>query len=119
MVTAVRSSALLDVTMFCSHHWRLAPEDEPSLLRHLIRTRPAADREEGLSGSKDLPLAQARHESMGLAGARLPPGVIPDLEKATPPKHHHVRTVHVEGSPAKADAYISAKPLRPHQKHHQ
>src|SRR3546814_15439446 len=112
MVAAFRSGAMLDDAIVCSRHWRLAPEDGPSLLRHLIRTRLAADREEGISGSKDLLLAQARHESMEFAGASLPPGMIHELENATLPKHHNVRTVQVEGSSATAEHYISGKQHR-------
>src|SRR3546814_7897883 len=48
---------------------------------------------------------------MEFAGARLPPGMIHELENATLPKHDNVRTVQLEGSSAKADAYISGKPL--------
>src|SRR3546814_10229365 len=48
---------------------------------------------------------------MEFAGARLPPGMIHELETATLPKHNNVRTVQLEGSSAKAEAYISGKPL--------
>src|SRR3546814_17177489 len=101
MVAAFRSGAMLDDAIVCSRHWRLAPEDGPSLLRHLIRTRLAAAREEGISGSKDLLLAQARHESMEFAGARLSPGMINERENATLPQNNNDPTEQGEGGSAK------------------
>lgn len=111
MVAAFRSGAMLDDAVHCTRHWRLAPEDGPSLLRQLVRTRLAADREVGISTSKDVLLALARQESTEFAGFRLPPAMIDDLERAGLPPHEEVRTVRLEGSAAPADAYVSGKPL--------
>lgn len=111
MVAAFRSGAILDDAVDCARRWRMAPEDGPNLLRQLIRTRLAADREAGLSTSKALLLAQARHECIELAGVEMPPALIQELENATLPVHDDVRTVRLEGSAAPADAYLSGKPL--------
>jgi hypothetical protein len=77
----------------------------------LIRTRLAADREAGLSGSTELVLAKARQESTEFAGTCLSPVFINDLENAKLTVHEQVRTVQLDGSAAQADAYISGKPL--------
>lgn len=111
MVAAFRSGAILDDAVDCARRWRMSPEDGPDLLRQLVRTRLAADREAGLSTSKALLMAQARHESIELAGVEMPPALIQELENATLPVHDEVRTVRLEGSAAQADAYLSGKPL--------
>lgn len=111
MVAAFRSGAMLDDAVDCARRWRMSPEDGPDLLRQLVRTRLAADREAGLSTSKALLMAQARHESIELAGVEMPPALIQELENATLPVHDEVRTVRLEGSAAQADAYLSGKPL--------
>ncbi|MCF8708207.1 hypothetical protein [Rhizorhapis sp. SPR117] len=111
MICAFRSGAMLDDAFPCPRHWRLAPEDGPGLLRQLIRTRLAADREAGLSGSTELLLANARQESTEFAGTCLSPVFINDLENAKLTVHEQVRTVQLDGNAAQADAYISGKPL--------
>lgn len=111
MVAAFRSGAILDDAVDCARRWRMSPEDGPDLLRQLVRTRLAADREAGLSTSKALLMAQARQESIELAGVEMPPALIQELENATLPVHDEVRTVRLEGSAAQADAYLSGKPL--------
>jgi hypothetical protein len=111
MVAAFRSGALLDGAVDCARRWRMSPEDGPDLLRQLVRTRLAADREAGLSTSKALLMAQARHDSIELAGVEMSPALIQELENARLPVHDEVRTVRLEGSAAPADAYLSGKPL--------
>lgn len=111
MVAAFRSGAMIDDAAFCSLHWRLAPQDGPALLRQLVRARLAADREQGLSGGKDMLLAQARLEGAEFAGTRLPAAMIGELERAGLPLHEQVRTVQLEGSAAGADARLSGTPL--------
>ncbi len=111
MVAAFRSGALLDDAVDCARRWRMSPEDGPDLLRQLVRTRLAADREAGLSTSKALLMAQARHENIELAGVEMSPALIQELENARLPVHDEVRTVRLEGSAAPADTYLSGKPL--------
>jgi hypothetical protein len=91
MVAAFRSGALLDDAVDCARRWRMSPEDGPDLLRQLVRTRLAADREAGLSTSRA--------------------ALIQELENARLPVHDEVRTVRLEGSAAPADAYLNGKPL--------
>jgi hypothetical protein len=111
MVAAFRSGALLDDAVDCARRWRMSPEDGPDLLRQLVRTRLAADREAGLSTSRALLMAQARQESIELAGVEMSPALIQELENARLPVHDEVRTVRLEGSAAPADAYLNGKPL--------
>lgn len=111
MVAAVRSGAMVDDAVDCARHWRLAPEDGPSLLRQLVRTRLAADREAGISTSKAVLLAQARQESTEFAGWEIPSAMIQELEDNALPMHEELRTILLEGSAAPADAYLSGKPL--------
>lgn len=110
MVAAIRSGAMLDDAVDCARRWRFAPEDGPTLLRQLVRTRLAADREAGISTSKAVLLAQARQENMEFAGVQMTPALIEELESATLPAHD-VRTVLLEGSAGPADTYVSGKPL--------
>lgn len=111
MVAAFRSGAMIDDAVHCGKHWRMAPEDGPELLRQLVRIRLAADREAGEVMSKELLLAQARLEHTEFAGFHLPPGMIAELEAAALPVHEETRTVLLEGSAVKADAYLSGKPV--------
>lgn len=111
MVAAFRSGAMIDDAVYCGKHWRMAPEDGPELLRQLVRTRLAAERETGTGMSKELLLAQARLESTEFSGFHLPPTMIAELEAAALPVHEEPRTVMLEGSTAKADAYLSGKPV--------
>lgn len=109
MVASFRSGAMIDDAIHCPKHWRMAPEDGPQLLRHLVRTRLAAEREAGEATSRELLLAQARLESTEFAGFQLPPTMIAELEAAALPLQDAVRTVALEGSAARADAYLSGK----------
>ena len=111
MVASVRSGAMIDDAIHCSRYWRMAPEDGPSLLRQLVRTRLAAEREAGEAMSKELLLAQARLEATEFAGFRLNPDMIAELQAASLPMHDDVRTVLLEGSAEKADAYLQGRPL--------
>ncbi|HKX22722.1 MAG TPA: hypothetical protein VJM81_05540 [Rhizorhapis sp.] len=111
MIAAFRSGAILDDAVDCSRHWRFAPEDGPGLLRQLVRTRLAADREAGIASSKTTLLTEARQQGMLFAGWEIPFMMIQELEASGLPAHDEVRTVLLEGSSAPADAYVSGKPL--------
>lgn len=111
MIAAFRSGSIIDDAVNCARHWRLAPEDGVNLLRQLVRTRLASDREAGLAPSKAGLLAQARQESVMFAGWEIPPAMIQELETSGLPTHDEVRTVLLEDSTAPADAYVSGKPL--------
>lgn len=111
MIAAFRSGAILDDAVNCSRNWRLAPEDGPGLLRQLVRTRLAADREAGAASGKATLLLEARQQGMLFAGWEIPSVMIQELEASSLPVHDEVRTVLLEGSSAPADAYVSGKPL--------
>lgn len=109
MVAAFRSGSIIDDAVSCTRHWRLSPEDGPSLLRQLIRIRLASDREAGLATSKAVLLTQARQQNMMVAGWEIPSAMIQELETSGLPVHDEVRTVLLEDNTASADAYVTGK----------
>jgi hypothetical protein len=64
--------------------WRYAPATGASLLRALLRARILAGKEAGIEESREALLERGRAEGLELAGYRLGPRMIRELESAEP-----------------------------------
>lgn len=81
-VMAVRGGALVDDGVAPLPHWRLAPAKGASLLKMMIRTRIAGDREAGRIFSEADLLSAAQSAPIELAGNLLGPAMVAQLGKA-------------------------------------
>lgn len=84
VIASLRGGALLDNIAGPIGWWRLAPATGASLLRTMLRTQVASDREAGKTSSIDGLMEQGRGETLLLAGNRLSPTMLSELQAATP-----------------------------------
>lgn len=82
IAASVRGGALLDDAAGADAWWRLAPVGGGTLLRTLLRARMSADREAGGGTTIEALRETARHAPLLLAGNRLSPAMIDQLERA-------------------------------------
>ncbi|MEQ1537532.1 MAG: hypothetical protein ABL928_01275 [Sphingorhabdus sp.] len=88
-IASLRGGALIDDGKPALPHWRLAPAKGSSLLKTMIRTRIAGEKEAGNSVTEAAILAQAETEPVELAGNMLGPDMVAQLaisEPAQPPQ---------------------------------
>lgn len=84
VIASVRGGALLDAVPGPIGWWRLAEVSGASLLRPMLRSRIASDRESGLDSSMDQLLAAGAAAPLELAGNRLSPAMLAQLQAAEP-----------------------------------
>lgn len=94
-----RGGALIDAGASVAARWRMAPVSGSSLLRTLARAKIAGEREAGRTLSLDALLARMRAETVELAGNRLSPDMVRELEAATVHGAEPLRTVSVGHGP--------------------
>lgn len=80
IVASVRGGALIDHEANAAAWWRVAPVGGASLLRTLMRARVSADREAGAASSLESLQEQAETTPLLLAGNRLSPAMIAQLD---------------------------------------
>jgi pimeloyl-ACP methyl ester carboxylesterase len=96
VVTAAwRAGALLDMVPSVAARWRMAPSSGASVLRTLARTRVAGEKEAGREISLDALMAQMRAATTEVAGNRLSPAMVAELEAAVVADAPPLRTVAV------------------------
>ena len=83
-MASLRGGALVDNGVANLPHWRLAPAKGSSLLKTMIRTRIAGDKEAGKSTSEAGLMEAAKTGPIGLAGNMLGPAMVAELESAEP-----------------------------------
>lgn len=83
-IAALRGGALIDDGTGPLPHWRLAPAKGASLLKTMIRTRIAGDRESGRVTSEGDLMAAAGSGPVELAGNRLGQAMLAELAQAEP-----------------------------------
>lgn len=83
-IAAVRGGCLIDDGAEAPHRWRLSPAKGSSLLKTLLRTRIAGDRENGRNVTAAELMALAETGPIELAGNRLGPDMTEQLEGALP-----------------------------------
>ncbi len=81
-VLSIRAGALTEPTGLPV--WRYAPATGASVLRALLRARVIASKEAGREESREALLEAGRAEGLELAGYRLGPALIRELERAEP-----------------------------------
>jgi hypothetical protein len=83
-IGSMRGGVLIDDSHPDLPHWRLAPVKGASLLKTMIRTRIAGEKEAGKSISEAELMAQARAAPIELAGNILGPDMVAQLAVAEP-----------------------------------
>ncbi|MFN3749157.1 MAG: hypothetical protein ACK4SJ_10775 [Sphingorhabdus sp.] len=83
-MASLRGGALIDDGAVNVPHWRLVPAKGSSLLKTMIRTRIAGDKEAGKQTSEAQLLAEAQKAPIELAGNVLGPAMVAELTNAEP-----------------------------------
>jgi hypothetical protein len=99
-VASLRGGTLIDDGI-SAPHWRLAPVKGSNLLKAMLRTRIAGDKEAGIVSTREQLIASAQHAPLELAGNVLSPAMLASLDKAEPVLTGSVREValdEIEGS---------------------
>jgi hypothetical protein len=100
-VASLRGGALVDGAIDLPH-WRLAPVKGSSLLKTMLRTRIAADKEAGRTVTADQLMAEAKTSPIELSGYLLCHAMLESLNTATPvalPDAREVPLSDIDGSP--------------------
>ena len=110
-VASFRGGALLNDDLPHAAHWRFSPAVGKILLRAMMRTRIASDKEDGITTTMDMLTEKARIETIELAGNTLGTNMIRELANATNRKLDNCRTVRLTGDNKPADAYLDGSAL--------
>lgn len=110
-VVSMRGGALLDEALGDLPRWRLAPVKGGQLLRTMLRTRIASDREAGIASSSEALMETARSQGTDLAGNSLSPCMIRELDSAAPSDGSAIRLVRFADDPLECDGRIDGAPL--------
>jgi len=105
-VASFRGSALVDDFDSANKIWRLSPAKGNSLLRTMMRTRIASDKEAGTVTTMAALSEQAESSAINLAGNDIGPQMFKDLQETKLSDHEHVRTVRLESDSQPADAKL-------------
>lgn len=82
-IASLRGGTLIDHQPVLPH-WRLAPVKGSSILKTMLRTRIAADKEAGILTTIDALMAQAVSGPLALSGYQLGSAMLASLERAEP-----------------------------------
>ncbi len=97
-IAAIRGGALIDDSVSLPH-WRLAPVKGASLIKTMMRTRIAGDKEAGIITSTDDLMAEARISQVELSGNLLNLKMVEQLNGAEAAPLANVRTVTLSEGP--------------------
>lgn len=110
-VASFRGGALVVAGMQTASHWIFSPVKGATILRTMMRTRVAADREAGLTTSLADLTAQAKTGSIELAGNILGSELFAQLNAAEIPDMKDQRIIRLESDGKPADAQIPGSAL--------
>ena len=110
-VASFRGSSLIDDFGATARIWRLAPVKGSSLLRAMIRTRIASDKEAGINTTMAELTQKANMSVVNLAGNDIGPQMFKDLETSKPSAPENCRTVRLESDSQPADVRIAGSAL--------
>jgi hypothetical protein len=96
-IAAIRGGALIDDGLRDFPHWRLAPVKGASVIKTMMRTRIAGDKETGVTTSMDDLMAEARSSRVELSGHLLNLKMVEQLTAAEPAILPNVHTVNLGG----------------------
>lgn len=82
-IASLRGGALIDDGVSVPQ-WRLAPVKGSTLLKAMLRTRIAGDKEAGIVSTSEQLMASAQHAPLELAGNIIGAAMLASLEKAEP-----------------------------------
>lgn len=110
-IASFRAGCLIDDFTDGASKWRFSPVRGQSVLRTMMRTRIASDKEAGRSSDMAHITAEARSGSVNLAGNRISSVLFSELEGAVPTPSEQVQTVQLESSTRAADAKLPGSAL--------
>lgn len=110
-IASIRGGTLIDGALGNQPRWRLAPVKGGQLLRTMLRTRIASDREAGVTSSSEALMDSARAQGIELAGNSLSACMIRELDSATPAGGGAIRQVRFADDPLECDGRIAGAPL--------
>jgi hypothetical protein len=110
-IASFRAGVLTVAAMPDAGHWMLSPVKGAAILRTMMRTRIAADRETGLNTSLSGLAEQAKAEPIELAGNIIGPALFSQLNDAKPPTPKHQRIARLASDNKPADVQIDGSAL--------
>ena len=94
-IASVRGGALIDGALPDAPHWRLATAKGAGLLKTMLRTRVAGDKEAGIVITSEALIAEAAQQPVLLGGNWLSPTMVAQLSAAEPSELTQLRTVSI------------------------
>lgn len=110
-IASFRGGALAVAELQTARHWIFSPVKGTTILRTMMRTRVAADRESGLSTSLADLTAEAATGPLELAGNVLGSDLFAQLNAADIPEMDNQRIVRLESDSKPADGHIPGSAL--------
>jgi hypothetical protein len=111
IIASFRGACLIDATPGLAAAWRCAPSNGANIIRTMLRTRIAADKEAGISSNQDSLIAQAASGPLELAGNYMSSTMLSQLQDAVPLAITPCRTVSINPESEDVDGHISGSPL--------
>jgi hypothetical protein len=110
-ITSFRGGALTVSALHEADHWIFSPVKGATILRTMLRTKVASDRESGLNTSMAGLSAQAKAGPIELAGNILGPDLFAQLNAANVPVLQNQRVVRLISDNKPGDVQIAGSPL--------
>lgn len=110
-VASFRGGCLIDTISVDIPIWRLTPVKGKSILRNMMRTRIASDKEAGTVTTMADLTSQASKEPIELAGNLIGPAMFEQLQESDGTSQNSIRTVRLESDSQSADCRLPGKPL--------
>lgn len=110
-IASLRGGALLDDALGDLPRWRLAPVKGAQLLRTMLRTRIASDREAGVASTSEELMEIARTSGIAIAGNSLSPCMVRELDSTAPASAGAIRLLRFADDPLACDGRIAGAPL--------
>ncbi len=111
ITASFRGGCLIDSAGNPAAAWRCAPAKGANILRTMLRTRIAADKEEGITSNQDSLLAGAIQQPLELGGNLLSPAMVSQLQSAQPGPTAPCRIVSINPEDDELDGHIDGSPL--------
>lgn len=110
-VASFRGGSLIDNISDDARRWRFAPAKGPLLLKRMMRTRIASDKEAGLSADMAQLNAEAQQGQVNLAGNNIGSAMFSELQDAEPDLRGEIRTAQLENSAQGGDVTLPGSAL--------
>jgi hypothetical protein len=110
-IASFRAGTLAVAELKAARHWIFTPVKGATILRTMMRTKVAADRESGLSTSLTDLAAEAKTGPLELAGNILGTDLFAQLNAADIPDMDNQRIIRLESDSKPADAHIPGSSL--------